>query len=136
MPCTVVGSAIMCGPPRGVYKRIRRHCWTCDTETDQVQTWDGAWYGTTQYCTVCGDIWQDGERAERPFYRYWKRDRLAAAQRMLDHAIPEKLWERYADADVRMAVHSRKRDIDRAIVARDKAMAAIAEWRADEQKAS
>lgn len=102
MPCESFGNVIICGPPRGVYKRTEFDCPECDTRHDAVVTWDGAWYGTTLYGS-CGDRWQDGERAPRPFERYWRRDAAARFQAMWDNAAPADLWDEYVQADCDMA---------------------------------
>lgn len=103
MPCENLGGVIACGPPRGMYRRVNRKCWTCETETDQIERWDGAWYGTTEYCLTCLDKRQDGCRFPRPFRRYWRRERQAEFQAMWDNACPDDIYEAYTNADVKMA---------------------------------
>lgn len=102
MTCHQLGGAIVCGPPRGVYHRLENHCPECDATHGFVETWDGAWYGTTLYGS-CGDRWQEGWRAPRPFARYWRRDAQARFQRMWDHAAPDDLYSAYIRADIEMA---------------------------------
>ena len=46
-------------------ERMRKHLWTCYE-----------WYGGTLSCAGCGDSWQDGLRAERPFARGWRRENI------------------------------------------------------------
>lgn len=125
MTCTNYGSGlIVCGPPSGVYKRATFPCPECgDGQQDRraIIRWDGAWYGTTTYCE-CGDYWQDGWRAPRPFARYWRRDAQREFERMWEHAAPSDLWEAYTRADVEMAVED---DWKPAAKRRERALQAI-----------
>jgi len=102
MPCAIGVNVIVCGPPRGMCRQVHRNCWTCETDTDQIERWDGAWYGVTFYCLTCLDIWQDGCRMRRPFKRYWRRERQADFQAMWDNACPADIYEDYTRADAAM----------------------------------
>lgn len=103
-PCQVIASgAIVCGPPRGMYRRAVHHCPTCNRRTFGIERWDGAWYGWTYYCAVCLDYFQDGWRGHRPFARYWKRDRAAQIKAMWDGAKPPAEYEAYIRADIHWA---------------------------------
>lgn len=131
MACTVYEGAIVCGPPRGIYHRLTDFtCWTCEVETRMVQTWDGAYYGTTLYCLECGDVWADGYRYERPFARYWKRDRIQAATKMWDNALSDEAWQAYSHADVQWACARTKKDDAKARAALNRANRLIAKERA------
>lgn len=100
MPCEIGTNVIICGPPRGVYKRREaQDCPECDDQHGFVVRWDGAWYGQTLY-GACGDTWQDGFRMERPFQRGWRKKAQQEFQQMWDHAVPDELYGRYVDADV------------------------------------
>jgi hypothetical protein len=103
MVCESYGNVIVCGPPRGVYKRIKsKRCPSCEEEHGFVERWDGAYYGVTLYGS-CGDTWSDGYRHTRPFARYWRRDAQSRFQSMWDHAAPDELYEQYVKADVEIA---------------------------------
>lgn len=47
------------------------------------------WYGWDVTCCACGEVWQDGERAERPFRPRWREKNAKAAR---------KLWEEMTDS--------------------------------------
>lgn len=131
MPCTALEGAIVCGPPRGIYRRLTDFtCWTCKVKTRMVQRWEGAYYGSTLRCLECGDQWMDGERAERPFYRYWKRDRIQTATDMWDHALSDEAWDAYAHADVQWACARTKKDEAKAQAAMNRVNRMIAKERA------
>ena len=91
--CHSTQNATICTGPRGVRRRIVLNCPTCKRRTPFVETFDGAWYGGTLYCTNCLDGWVDGERMERPFYRYWKRDRAERIRKLWDSAMMPRLYE-------------------------------------------
>jgi len=42
------------------------------------------WYGWAQTCLGCGDVWEDGERLERPFVRGWRQDSIRRARKALE----------------------------------------------------
>lgn len=123
MPCETYGNVIICGPPRGVYRQTEMDCPECDARHGAVLQWDGAWYGTTTYGS-CGDRWQDGYRAPRPFARYWRRDAQKHFQAMWDNAAPADLYEEYVRADCDMAC-SGDDDWEEAATRRDAAHDAI-----------
>ena len=102
--CVSYGNASVLMAPRGIVRRRVFKCWTCERRTPFVQRWDGAWYGVTDYCTVCLDGWQDEYRLERPFRRGWKKERGAYIKELWDGAmLPDRYdaWTRY---DVHRAV--------------------------------
>jgi hypothetical protein len=103
MPGETYGNVIVCGPPRGVYKRVgSRRCPECQDAHGFVDRWDGAWYGFTEFGS-CGDWWQDGYRARRPFARYWRRDAQRQFQAMWDNAADADLFDAYIEADSQAA---------------------------------
>lgn len=102
MTCRVMGSAIVCGPPPGVYRRAYMDCPVCERRHGCVIRWDGAWYGTTTY-GLCGDRWMDGEMAPREWRRGWRKEAIERAREMWKHAAPRDLFDRYARADIRLA---------------------------------
>jgi len=57
----------------------RRRCPTC-----QKQRWFVCWHtprlGQDAVCVQCGDHWQDGELAPRPFERNWRPKAIASAK--------------------------------------------------------
>ena len=83
----------ICTGTRGVHRRIVHNCPTCKRRTPFVETFRGVWYGHIFYCVNCLDGWIDGERMERPFYRYWKRDRAKRIRGLWDSAMMPRLYE-------------------------------------------
>ena len=68
--------------PKGESFSVVNHCPTCD----RMRRMAGVayeWYGTTLTCAGCGEEWQDGERAERPFFPGWRRRNIAEAIKRL-----------------------------------------------------
>lgn len=98
MTCRSLGGAIVCGPPPGVYRRAVLDCPVCQRRRRHILRWDGAWYGTTVYC-ACGDRWQDGELAPRPFRRGWRKEAQQKFRAMWDNAVPVDLYEAACKAD-------------------------------------
>lgn len=41
------------------------------------------WYGASVSCLNCGDVWNDGERQPRPFYRGWREQNIAEMKKRL-----------------------------------------------------
>ena len=83
---------------RGIVRRQVLKCWTCERRTPFVVRWDGAYYGTTEWCVVCLDGWVDGYRMERPFRPRWKVERAAEIKAKWDDAmLPARYraWTRY-----------------------------------------
>ena len=101
--CTPMGLAIVCHGPRNIHRRRVFKCWTCERRTPHIIKWDGAWYGTTQYCVVCLDGWQDGYRMERPFRRGWKVERAARIKSLWDSALLPVEYHRWVYLDVHRA---------------------------------
>jgi hypothetical protein len=125
--CDVADGIAVCGPPRGVYRRIESApCPECKTDHSWVQRWDGAWYGTTFYGS-CGDTWQDGYRMRRPFARYWRREAIKHFTILWDSAVPDDLYDAYVRADCDFAAAD---DWEEAAVRRDAAVRAI--WKYQE----
>lgn len=58
------------------------HCPTCDRPRRMLFK-HYEWYGSDVTCAGCGDLWQDGERAERPFSPGWRTERIRYARREL-----------------------------------------------------
>lgn len=103
MPCEIGTNVIVCGPPRGVYYRSIGSCPACERRHRFITRWDGAWYGTTEYGS-CGDRWQDGEMAPRPFERGWRKEAQEHFRAMWDNAAPRSLYNAYVRADCNMAI--------------------------------
>jgi hypothetical protein len=101
--CESVGLALVHYSARGIYRRRVLECCTCERRTPFVIRWDGAWYGTTQYCTVCLDGWMDGERLTRPFRRGWKKERAAKIREMWDAAMLPDRWRAWTRWDMHRA---------------------------------
>ena len=69
---------------RNLRKRYLR-CPSCQCITEMV-TQDGGYWGFEVMCCRCGDSWMDGERAERPFERGWRKKAIEQHRRMWDIA--------------------------------------------------
>lgn len=78
------------------------HCGVCVRRHRFVERWDGAWYGTTDYGS-CGDRWQDGELGSRPFRPGWRKEAQDRFRAMWENAAPTNLYNRYINADIRLA---------------------------------
>lgn len=102
MVCRNLGGVIACGPP-GIYCRRVLYCPECNRRHRFVISWDGAWYGTTSY-GACGDRWQDGECAPRPFEQSWRKKAQAHFREMWKYAAPRDLYDAYRRADCDAAV--------------------------------
>ena len=86
--CQSVGVALVNYTPRGIVRRVTFDCPTCERRTAGVRVWDGAWYGSHSYCIACLDgWWSEGYRMERPFQRFWRRDRAREIKRLWDEAL-------------------------------------------------
>ncbi len=57
----------------------RPYCPTCKRRTFMLWR-HTTWYGSDSTCLRCGEEWQDGERAERPFAPRWRERNKAAAR--------------------------------------------------------
>jgi hypothetical protein len=60
----------------------KTYCPTCK-KNRYFWGWFQEWYGWEITCLKCGDVWQDGERTERPFLRGWRK---ASVKSALAHA--------------------------------------------------
>ena len=58
----------------------RMPCPTCGRRTYFVCLFY-EWYGWDVTCLACGDAWQDGERAPRPFAPRWREKSKESARR-------------------------------------------------------
>lgn len=98
--CEVGQNIVACYGARDIHRRQVMRCPTCERRTPFVVSWGGAWYGTTDYCTVCLDYWQDEWRGPRPFQR---RDRAALIRRMWDTAMLPDEYKKWTRFDVHRA---------------------------------
>lgn len=101
--CVMGTNIIACYGARGIVRRKVLHCPTCQRRTPFVVRWDGAYYGTTEYCTVCLDGWQEDERLTRPFKRGWKVERAEHIRELWDSAMLPAEYRRWTDFDVHCA---------------------------------
>lgn len=58
------------------------NCPTCERQRRALYQFQ-EWYGGTVTCAGCGDMWQDGERLERPFAPGWRKQSIEHARRVL-----------------------------------------------------
>lgn len=61
-------------------KLVRHDCPTCERRRYFVATFY-AWYGWSTTCLGCGERWNDGERAPRPFAPRWREQSKERARR-------------------------------------------------------
>ena len=87
-----MAGVIVCGPPRGVVRRIYMNCPTCERRTGFTDRFMGAYYGDLTTCVSCGDSWSEGERMERPFRRGWRAESIATAKKEWAAAMPAAEW--------------------------------------------
>jgi hypothetical protein len=69
---------------------VRRACPTCKRNTFFTY-FSYEWYGPSCTCLKCGDRWNDGEMAERPFARGWRKRSIQQAKkywRLVTKATP------------------------------------------------
>ena len=66
----------------------------------------GAWYGTDETCCRCGDCWQDGELAMRPFARGWRKAAIAKAQQEWADAVTPREYRAFTRRDIEQAMGS------------------------------
>lgn len=112
MTCRIGTNVIACGPP-GVYRRAILRCGPCDRRHRFVISWDGAWYGETLH-GACGDRWQDGEMAPRPFERGWRKEAQEKFRARWEHAASIELYDRYRMADRSTALAKSNRQVIKA----------------------
>ena len=80
-PCTDYGNFIICSPTLKRQSITAGECPDCKTWTRFINfTYE--WYGTNSICLRCGRRWSDGEWMPLEFYRYARRDNIAAAKRV------------------------------------------------------
>ena len=73
--------------PSASYKQDS-HCPTCGSMQPFCVTLLGGYCGGVNLtCTTCGESWSDGERNDRPFERFWRRDSIARALKKLETAV-------------------------------------------------
>jgi len=87
MPCIKYGGAIVCMPTMEYCKIIWHLCPTCEKRSPMVSRLF-AWYGVDDICLRCGEFYQDGERAERPFERAWRKKNIAHAKEVYRRVHP------------------------------------------------
>lgn len=71
--------------PRTFYRKRYLRCPTCECTTECVVAfyeWHDPWAG----CCRCGESWSHEGIAERPWYRYWRRDRVRVHRKLWDEA--------------------------------------------------
>ena len=71
MPCEMLTTPdspvqiIACGPPRR-YRRFYGNCEVCKARTAHVRRWDGMYYGYSEICMRCRNLWMDGAITGEP----------------------------------------------------------------------
>ena len=80
MPCYTSGNIHICAPSPIACSRMIKHCPTCDRRRRMVSEMYEI-HGMDVMCCGCGERWQDGEMAERPFSPGWRKRNIAQAKR-------------------------------------------------------
>lgn len=76
--CVIEGDLALCTGRGITYRRIL-YCPVEKRKRRMVARW-AMWYGIDLTCTGCGDRWQDGEMAPRPWRRAWRREAITSAK--------------------------------------------------------
>ena len=66
-------------PQPSMARLVRVHCPTCNRRTFSAAFFT-EWYGWDETCLRCGDSWQDGEMAPRPFAPRWRKKSVEHAK--------------------------------------------------------
>ena len=89
-----MGDIHICAPAADIRKAAFQKCPTCKRKRRFLAE-HYEWYGWRMTCLTCGDVWNDGERQERPFNHGWRKasvynakGRLAIAKK--DTALPAR----------------------------------------------
>lgn len=99
--CVSYGNVTLHTGPRGVHCKVVAECPTCQRRTPMVLVHDGVWYGSHRYCISCLDgWWSEGYRMERPFQRYWKRDRAAKIKALWDSALTRSEYQEWVKREI------------------------------------
>lgn len=107
MTCTYFAGATVCTSPQGIVRRRVMECPICTTRKRFVETWGGAWYGSTLTCLGCGDQWQDGELGYRPFQRGWREKSKARAREKWTTALSADDYRTAVRRDIESACNGR-----------------------------
>lgn len=70
----------ICFSRKDMESRRIQFCPTCKKRR-RFYGWFQEWYGWEITCLGCGDRWQDGELAERPFRPRWRQENIAEAKK-------------------------------------------------------
>ncbi len=89
----------ICTGPRGIVRRLVRHCPNCKRRRRFVQSY-GGWYGDTLTCVACGDAWSEGQRMERPFARGWRKQAINHARAQWAAAMSPREFRAAIRADL------------------------------------
>ena len=85
--------------PSGFHWRTLRHCPTCDLRRWMLVS-EYVWYGADLTCLTCGDRWQSGERAPRPFRPRWRIEAVRRARAVPVVTKAEARRSLFAEIDV------------------------------------
>jgi hypothetical protein len=66
----------------------------------------GTYYGSDKTCCRCGDKWQDGELAGRPFARGWRKAAIEVAKREWVEAMTPREYNAARRRDIEQAMGS------------------------------
>ena len=80
-------------------RRKRRRCPVCKARRYFVLAFQD-WYGWGATCLGCGDRWQDGERAERPFEPKWRQTSIASAKQVWADWLRTLQWGDVSEGDL------------------------------------
>jgi ribosomal protein S27E len=94
----------ICAPQVESWMIRRWKCPTCGKRRMLVEMFE--WYPATVSCLNCGDVWHEGERAPRPFYRNWRAEAVEELKRHLKHLSQHAKERASQNADTQRVVKS------------------------------
>lgn len=64
-----------------IIRKPVRDCPHCKTRRRMLECFQ-EWYGWTNTCLTCGEMWTDGEWHPRPFERGWRKANIDSANKV------------------------------------------------------
>lgn len=93
----------ICAPQVESWMIRRWKCPTCGKRRMLVECYE--WYPATVSCLNCGDVWHEGVRETRPFYRNWREEAVAGLKRRLTQLAVDARERAAKNADTQRVVN-------------------------------